>query len=91
MMYTCAAALNGRVASAAKTLKRSTAKTVKRATVKTVKRPQGGSLRVDIHCHYLNPQVAAEVAHLNPAEHPAAPSMGNTPAHYHHLPCPGMR
>jgi aminocarboxymuconate-semialdehyde decarboxylase len=27
------------------------------------------SLRVDIHCHYLNTEVAARVAHLNPAQH----------------------
>jgi len=27
------------------------------------------SLRVDIHCHYANPEVAAQVAHLNPAQY----------------------
>jgi len=27
------------------------------------------SLRVDIHCHYLNTDAAAKVAHLNPAQH----------------------
>jgi aminocarboxymuconate-semialdehyde decarboxylase len=27
------------------------------------------SLRVDIHCHYLNPEAAAKVAPLNPAQH----------------------
>ena len=27
------------------------------------------SLRVDIHCHYLNPDAAAKVAPLNPAQH----------------------
>jgi aminocarboxymuconate-semialdehyde decarboxylase len=27
------------------------------------------SLRVDIHCHYLNPEAAARVAPLNPAQH----------------------
>ena len=31
-----------------------------------VKGRKGRSLRVDIHCHYLNPEVAAKVAHLNP-------------------------
>ena len=36
------------------------------AVVKTKKR---GSLRVDIHCHYLNPEAAAKVAPLNPAQH----------------------
>ena len=27
------------------------------------------SLRVDIHCHYANPEAAAKVAHLNPGQH----------------------
>ncbi len=30
---------------------------------------KGKSLRVDIHCHYLNPDAAAKVAPLNPAQH----------------------
>src|SRR6266850_179091 len=37
-----------------------------RAVVKTRK---GKSLRVDIHCHYLNTDVAAKVSHLNPGQH----------------------
>jgi aminocarboxymuconate-semialdehyde decarboxylase len=36
--------------------------------MKVVKK-KGRSLRVDIHCHYLNSEVAARVAHLNPAQH----------------------
>src|SRR6267142_265678 len=38
------------------------------ATTKVVKK-RGKSLRVDIHCHYMNTDVAARVAHLNPAQH----------------------
>ena len=34
---------------------------------KVVKK-RGKSLRVDIHCHYLNAAVAEKVAHLNPAQ-----------------------
>ena len=34
-----------------------------------VKNRKGKSLRVDIHCHYLNPEAAAKVAPLNPAQH----------------------
>src|SRR6267378_552602 len=30
---------------------------------------RGRSLTVDIHCHYLNTEVAAKVAPLNPAQH----------------------
>ena len=37
-------------------------------TTRVVKK-RGKSLRVDIHCHYLNAAVAEKVAHLNPAQH----------------------
>src|SRR3977135_2551333 len=30
---------------------------------------KGRSLRVDIHCHYLNRDAAAKLAHLNPAQY----------------------
>ncbi|HWH42441.1 MAG TPA: amidohydrolase family protein [Usitatibacter sp.] len=36
---------------------------------KTVRNRKGASLRVDIHCHYLNPEVAARLAPLDPAAH----------------------
>src|SRR6266540_6003729 len=35
---------------------------------KTVKK-RGKSLRIDIHCHYLNPEAAAKAAPLNPAQY----------------------
>jgi len=38
------------------------------ATRKVAKNAKGKSQRVDIHCHYLNPQASAKVAHLNPGE-----------------------
>jgi len=34
-----------------------------------VVKKKGKSLRVDIHCHYLNPDAAAKVAPLNPAQY----------------------
>jgi aminocarboxymuconate-semialdehyde decarboxylase len=34
-----------------------------------VVKKRGKTLRVDIHCHYLNPDAAAKVAPLNPAQH----------------------
>jgi aminocarboxymuconate-semialdehyde decarboxylase len=34
-----------------------------------VVKKRGKSLRVDIHCHYMNTDVAGRVAHLNPAQH----------------------
>src|SRR5712691_9456789 len=39
------------------------------ASSSTVRDRKGRSLRVDIHCHYLNRDAAAKVAHLNPAQH----------------------
>ena len=35
----------------------------------TVVKKRARSLRVDIHCHYLNAQVAERVTPLNPAQH----------------------
>ncbi len=34
-----------------------------------VRNAQGKSKVVDIHCHYLNPEIAAKTAHLKPADH----------------------
>jgi aminocarboxymuconate-semialdehyde decarboxylase len=39
-----------------------------RGSAATLKK-RGRSLRVDIHCHYMNTDVAAKVAPLNPAQH----------------------
>src|SRR5260370_8586564 len=38
-------------------------------STKVVRAGKGASLRVDIHCHYLNPAAAQRVAHLGPARH----------------------
>ena len=40
-----------------------------RGGLSAVVKKRGKSLRVDIHCHYMNTAVAAKVAHLNPAQH----------------------
>jgi aminocarboxymuconate-semialdehyde decarboxylase len=43
------------------------------AAAKTVRNRKGQSLRIDVHCHYLNPEVAKKVAPLDPAQfEPAA-------------------
>lgn len=39
---------------------------------------KGRSLRVDIHCHYLNQEVAARVAPLNPVQHEPSFCFANT-------------
>jgi aminocarboxymuconate-semialdehyde decarboxylase len=43
-----------------------------------VKGRKGRSLRVDIHCHYLNQEVAAKVAPLNPAQYEPSVCFANT-------------
>jgi hypothetical protein len=40
-----------------------------RGSAAVVKSKHRKSLRVDIHCHYLNPEASAKVAPLNPAQH----------------------
>jgi aminocarboxymuconate-semialdehyde decarboxylase len=75
MMFTCVApgcadprhghlvALAARKGTKALRAKRASTST------KVVRDRKGRSLRVDIHCHYLNPDAAAKLAHLNPAQH----------------------
>ncbi len=43
-----------------------------------VKSRKRGSLKVDIHCHYLNREVAAKVAHLNPTQYEPSVCFANT-------------
>src|SRR4051794_20730925 len=39
-------------------------------STKVVRDPRKGrALRVDIHCHYLNPEAAKKLAHLNSGQH----------------------
>src|SRR3954464_4461951 len=39
------------------------------ASVAKVKTRKGKSLKIDLHCHYANPDVAAKVADRNPAQY----------------------
>lgn len=39
---------------------------------KTARSGKGKSLRIDIHCHYLNPEVQAKTAPMNPAQYDPA-------------------
>ena len=43
----------------------------------TVKSRKKGSLKIDIHCHYLNRDVAAKVAYLNPAQYEPSVTFAN--------------
>ncbi len=71
MFYTCSPHCtdplhkHGSTRSAAATKTAATAK----STRPVVKSRAGKSKVVDLHCHYLNPEVNAKTAHLNPAEH----------------------
>lgn len=47
-------------------------------TARAVRKRDGRSLRVDIHCHYLNQDVAAKVAHLNPAQYEPSACFAST-------------
>ena len=47
------------------------------SSVRTVKGRKNRSLRVDIHCHYLNPEAAAKVAPLNPGQHEPSAKFAN--------------
>ena len=47
------------------------------ASTNIVRNKKGRSLRVDIHCHYLNPAVHAKVAHLNPAQYEPSAQFAN--------------
>lgn len=73
MMFTCVIpdckdARHGHVAAPAR--RKSAAVPARRASAspKIVRDRKGRSVRIDIHCHYLNRDVAAKVAHLNPAQ-----------------------
>jgi aminocarboxymuconate-semialdehyde decarboxylase len=42
-----------------------------------VVKKKGKSLRIDIHCHYFNPDAAAKVAHLGPGQHEVSGKFAN--------------
>ena len=71
MFYTCAPSCtdplhkHGPARSAAATVAGSRART----SAPVVKTRAGKSKVVDLHCHYLNPEVNAKTAHLNPAQY----------------------
>ena len=64
MMFTCAPLCANPAHGHARLRRTSTAK-----ATKVVKTRRGKLLRIDIHCHYLNRDVAAKVAHFNPGQY----------------------
>jgi len=74
MMFTCAVpgCTDPRHDRRAALARRAVARKIAKAARPSKKRAGGRKareLRVDIHCHYLNQDAAARVAHLSPAEH----------------------
>ena len=47
---------------------KSVAKAKPAAATKVVRDRKGRSLRIDLHCHYLNPAISAKVGHLNASQ-----------------------
>src|SRR6266581_3030510 len=47
------------------------------ASTRVVRKRDGQRLRIDIHCHYLNQDVAAKVAHLDPAQYEPSVTFAN--------------
>ena len=72
MMFTCAP-LCANPAHGHARLRR----TRKSAATKVVKNRRGKLVCVDLHCHYLNRDVAAKVAHLNPAQYEPSVQFAN--------------
>jgi aminocarboxymuconate-semialdehyde decarboxylase len=68
MMFTCAPGCTDPEHRHAMPATKRTASRATKAAGTIAKGRRGRSLRVDIHCHYQNPDVAAKVAHLNPAQ-----------------------
>jgi aminocarboxymuconate-semialdehyde decarboxylase len=72
MMFTCVvpgcADPRHRFALAPRPTKKKTAKAAS-ASAKAMRDGKRRAPRVDIHCHYLNPEAAAKVAHLNPGQY----------------------
>jgi aminocarboxymuconate-semialdehyde decarboxylase len=58
--------------------RRAPSKALRAATsTKVIRGRSGKSLRIDIHCHYLNQAVAAKVAQLNPAQYEPSVTFAN--------------
>ncbi|MFZ1908324.1 MAG: amidohydrolase family protein [Burkholderiales bacterium] len=77
MMYTCTAAdLSARRASPARKSARNSG-SARSSSTRIVRDRKGRSLRVDLHCHYLNPDVQAKVAHLNPGQYEPSVQFAN--------------
>ena len=47
------------------------------STTTSVKTRRGKSLRIDLHCHYANPEVAAKVAERNPGQYEPSVKFAN--------------
>jgi aminocarboxymuconate-semialdehyde decarboxylase len=77
MLYTCLPTCTNpahghgpqRLAAAAKVNTAASRTSAKKPARPVIRDTRGKAKVVDIHCHYLNPEVNAKAAHLKPAEH----------------------
>src|SRR6266536_2877604 len=79
MMFTCSADPRHDHVTAATSSRRAVGTRAARApsSTKVVRSRRGKHLRIDIHCHYLNPAVSAKVAPLNPAQYEPSVEFAN--------------
>jgi aminocarboxymuconate-semialdehyde decarboxylase len=84
MMFTCAPAACNHAARhlrPALVLRKAAAKTTRPVAAVAPSRLARGDksrgLHIDMHCHYLNPEVHAKIAHLNPAQYEPAARFAN--------------
>ncbi len=79
MMFTCSVDPRHDHVTAATSSRRAVGTRAARApsSTKVVRSRRGKHLRIDIHCHYLNPAVSAKVAPLNPAQYEPSVEFAN--------------
>jgi len=84
MMFTCVPAACNASAHRPRRpllLRKAAPKSLRAATAaapaRLVRSSKAGGLHIDMHCHYLNPEVHAKIAHLNPAQYEPAARFAN--------------
>ncbi len=83
MMFTCIPATctdpahSHRARSGPRSRAQQSAAAARASARKLVRKKQPAALRIDLHCHYLNPAVHAKVVALNPAQYEPAARFAN--------------
>jgi aminocarboxymuconate-semialdehyde decarboxylase len=77
MFFTCAPGCLDPAHAHIATARSAAARMSRPAPLTKVPRRKGGSARIDIHCHYFNPEVGASVASLNPGQYEPSVQFAN--------------